>query len=78
MGGQVESVGQACGVIVMSCLWPGDAGILSLRLKQELARLGWLDHPTRSYYFARRAQRQGASSDRAVASTCRPLLCKFV
>lgn len=40
--------------------------VLSLRLKEELARLGWLDNPTRSYYFARRTQRQGASSDRRV------------
>lgn len=43
--------------------------ILDLRLKEELARLGWLDHRTRPYYFARRAQRRGAPSDRAAAST---------
>lgn len=42
--------------------------ILNLRLKWELAKLGWLEL-TRPYYFARRAQRRGASSDRAAAST---------
>ena len=47
----------------------GDTGDLGLRLKQELTKLGWLDGPTGSYYFARRAQRRGASSDRAAAST---------
>ena len=49
-----------CGIIVMSCLPAGDAGDLNLRLKEELARLGWLERRTRSYYFARAAQRRRA------------------
>ena len=71
MSGQaeVETACDVCGMMMMSCLPSGDAGDLDLRLKQELTKLGWLNSPTRSYYFARRAQRRGASSDRAAAST---------
>ena len=53
--------------MVMSCLPRELPKDLDLRLKRELARLGWLECQTRSYYFARRAQRRRAPSDRAAA-----------
>ena len=37
----------------MSCLLSENAERFNLRLKEELAQLGWLGWPTRSYYFAR-------------------------
>ena len=55
-------------IIVMSCLLPGGAEDFESPTQMGIGET-WLAGTDRPYYFARRAQRRGASSDRAAAST---------